>query len=402
MARFVLLAIASLGLLATVRASFLKSAKRMARYEINLDIEPKLRFREFAKANCDDLAMLMTGLSLINAVGGRGMPPWDTPKWLKHHNFKQERLDEMRGIVDECHHPSVSMNNLIMFNLVYSTSTFKACSAVLAVDKDNHVVHGRNLDYSNIHYTVHGQKKDMQTMTAEMLFTRGGRPQYVSVGLLGFMGAHTAMKLTEPRWTFQQNTHHTNEQKENLAAAMEGGLDFGLFWRDILEEGEGVDYHAAIKRVQEANFNAPQYFILSGQEPWQGVSIEIQRGLQPAGEEMMVSLSEKDNKWFLIQTNDQIRQPPRDPRRPSGTFFMKTKGRDWIDKEHMLTTMRSFPIFNPETLWTFITVPATGYYQTVLRDDNREQGSNMTELMKGTEEEKTMLASVNMKIRTSH
>eukprot|EP00420_Gonyaulax_spinifera_P019289 CAMPEP_0197895858 /NCGR_PEP_ID=MMETSP1439-20131203/38384_1 /TAXON_ID=66791 /ORGANISM="Gonyaulax spinifera, Strain CCMP409" /LENGTH=53 /DNA_ID=CAMNT_0043516327 /DNA_START=12 /DNA_END=169 /DNA_ORIENTATION=- len=53
--------------------------------------------------------------------------------------------------------------------------------------------------------------------------------------------------------------------------------------------------------------------------------------------------------------------------------------------------MRSFPIFNEDTLWTFVTVPATGYFKTVPHNDNSAQGFDIRELMKGTEEEKTML-----------
>merc|ERR1740129_2139528 len=69
---------------------------------------------------------------------------------------------------------------------------------------------------------------------------------------------------------------------ENLNAALEGGIGYGPFARDVMESTS--DFEEAIALLYNASFMAPQYFVMSGNGKDQGAVLTIDRlGKHKAG-----------------------------------------------------------------------------------------------------------------------
>jgi len=354
---------AAAGTLLAAEALNLRRHGDIPKFEVNLDLPPEDRWSHIT-AYFKDVWRMTAELPHLASH----LTPEQYRGFTSSHHWPEEYLAEVRGIVRDVNDSRLTVNRVLINNMLYNLNYPVFCSGLLAADESGQVTQGRNLDYA-----IHGMKMDgrelgIRDILHELTFVRGGKPIFVSISMVGQLGVHTAMTLTEPRWSFQQNTHDGNDLKRNLQAALSGGLDYQVYVRTLMEQG--LDFTTAVQRLESQAFMAPQYFIMAGQRPWEGAVLEIQRGVA-AGEAKSNAqvLSPAINRWFLMQTNDRLWDKPFDGRRPKGIEMMSAMGQKQAGPNAVLKTLREPPVFNKETVYAFVTVPATGYYRLVMHDD---------------------------------
>jgi len=349
-------------LLAAAAALALAAGASVPKFTVNLDLPPEDRYTEATHY------FRRHWLAIANNPDDRKLQPAARRAWLKAHHVPREYLAELRGIVRDINDSRITVDRLLLRNLLYSLNYPRFCSGVLMADANGQVTQGRNLDYEIYGNFIDGRPLLLKDTLHELTYVKGGKPLFVSIALMGQVGVHTAMTLTEPRWSFQQNTHQSNDQGRNLRAAQKGGVEFGTFARGLMEQG--IDFSTAVQRMERTKFDAPQYFIMAGQRPWEGAVLEILRDETPGEAENNVAvLSPQINRWFLMQTNDRLWDTAEDERRPKGVSMLTSLGQSRAGPDAVLATLRQPLIFNPRTVYTFITVPATGYYNLVMHDD---------------------------------
>merc|ERR1719433_89892 len=80
------------------------------------------------------------------------------------------------------------------------------------------------------------------------------------------------------------------------------------------------DFATAVQSIMSTTFVAPQYFIMAGSGPNEGVVITADRALpaqaaSPKPYLSMNALAPQVGSWFIVQTNDRSWEPPEDSRR---------------------------------------------------------------------------------------
>lgn len=288
----------------------------------------------------------------------------DTAEWVKHHNIPAEYMAELAGFVGYVDSPEVTLERLILWQLYYEIGLSYMSVGVLAVDVNGTVIHGRNMD-TFLKFIARGKRMDAEDVAIETVFTRGGKPIFSSLGLIGQIGVATGMTVGGAEgngsWSFQQSTRYASLPKSNLVAAKYGGLPNTFVGRSLMEGG--LDYKQAVKKAMAVKLMAPMYLILAGSGPWQGAVLVMDRIPSTTKKAVMHRvqvLSPSIDRWFIVQTNGDFWTEGSDSRRPEGIKLMTSLGRDNVNAENILLTMRTTPLFNDMTVLSWLGVPATG------------------------------------------
>jgi len=231
---------------------------------------------------------------------------------------------------------------------------------VLAAMENGTVVHGRNMDYT-LPFTINGTTYNFPDVTSDVTFIRNGTPLMTSVTWPFQIGIHTAMRFGG--WSFEQNTRSIgNNRSLNLAAGLNGSKVYMLFVRQQMEKIE--DFASAVDILENGNFMAPQYFIMSGYNKWEGAMLTISRHGQEKGCSSRFS-SKAD--WLLLQTNDDWCGRAEDWRRPFANMLFPywLPNSSSVSASAVLNVMLAFPLHQPVlTVFTWVAIPATGFHET--------------------------------------
>lgn len=327
---------------------------------VDLDLEPEQRWNHAVEEFREELIGVMTSWwPRLN----KGLPELSKAEWLENHNFSEEDLRELLGIVAAAGHPEVTLERLILYNLLYELHFPTFCSGTITALPDGTVLHVRNMDYS-LSFHAGDRTLGLTDITFDADFQRGGKTLFTSAHWIGHLGIHTAMR--PGGWSFEQNTRHTNSQPGNLVEARKGGLTFMLEARRTMEEVSSFD--EAVQRLAGAHLMAPMYFVIAGTKAYEGAVITRDRGAFFPPYDNVEVLSPK--KWFMVQTNDDRSGSPADPRRPFAEQMLRAVGQESISQASVTRTMRTFPLYRPITVFTWITIPATGFHKTVLQGES--------------------------------
>lgn len=242
------------------------------------------------------------------------------------------------------------------------------CSAVLAAMPDGTVVHGRNMDYADWELTINGTNLHWPEVTIDVLFTKAGKPFIVSAHWPGQTGLHTAMRFGG--WSFQQNTRFHSLTTDVLYALLRHSDGFQFRSRRIMETTP--DFETAVQKMYNTDMMAPQYFIMAGAKPYQGAVLSMDRGGRhlPGTPPLMRLGNASAGKrlgtsWYLVQTNDDMFEQPRDHRRPDQELRLSTATQSMVSTEWMWKEMLGLALYMEDTVFTSVYVPATGYHETL-------------------------------------
>jgi len=272
-------------------------------------------------------------------------------------------------MVTAINHYQFNVQSMRLMNMLYEMQSPTACGGVLWAMANGTVMHGRNMDYG-FHFTMpDGRTLNWPDVTFEATMMKGGRPLFKQTQWPGSVGVHTAMRFGG--WSFEQNTRMTNEWRANLNASKYGGQINGIVVRKIMETTP--DFKTAVEKIYSAKFMAPQYFIMSGSGAFEGAVLTIDRlgkhkGLPDTPPIQYLSNS-SNTAWHLVQTNDDQLGIPLDSRRPVANYELSQVTQKIISEPNLLQFMHTPPLFNPQTVFTTVMVPASGYFKTLLPSD---------------------------------
>lgn len=337
-------------------------------FDINLDDPPEKRWSgvvNYYKAEI--ISMLDT---LLPNIGNRLQDNTKEATWSTV-KFDPEYEAELRGIAQELNHGSVTLERLKFMNMLYEMESPTACTGVLWSMANGTTVHGRNMDYE-FHFNVEDRTMNWPDVTFDATLHKGGVPLMRITQWPGSVGIHTGMRLPNgpgTGWSFEQNTRTPNLWQENLAAAGQGGQIFGTTVRRIMETTP--DYATARAQLYSAKYMAPQYFVISGSNPYEGSVLTIDRLGQHAPQTPAIQfVSNASQAWHLVQTNDDLLSIPKDTRRPLAESMLASYSQDIaVSPENMLRFMHTPDILNKATVFTTVMIPGTGYYKTILPGD---------------------------------
>lgn len=329
---------------------------------VNLDEPPEKRWISVTKYyKAELLAMAQTLDPILDKALGD-----EKQTWLDTVNFGSEYDAELQGIVETVNHTDFTFPTLKLYQLLYELQSPTLCSGVLWATENGTVLHGRNMDYGFHFKMPDGRILNWPDVTFEFTLVKGGKPLIAATGWPGGIGFDTAMRFNG--WSFQQNTRSSkNEWRNNLEAAKKGGLGFELQLRTIMERTS--DFKEAVKQITATKFMAPQYFIMSGAAPFQGAVLTIDRlaeHLPDTPPIQMLHIAPDSDDWYLVQTNDDLLSPPRDPRRPLANLENRLISRSSASPERLMQFMTTSALKNHNTVYTSVMVPATGHFRTVL------------------------------------
>jgi len=297
-------------------------------------------------------------------LGKDGMKEWTQ---VFDEVFDKDQMLEVKGIAKALGKEDSESIDLVRYqNMLYEVASPTACSAVLWAAKNGTVYHGRNMDYA-FHFDMpDGRTLNWPDVTFDATFVKNKKPLFRSTMWPGQIGIATGMRYGG--WAFQQNTRPGNDWQENLKAAKKGGKAFTLEVRKLAESTD--DFHAAVDTLKMMKFMAPMYFTLSGPGAFEGAVISVDRLGERLPETPPVQKLEQANEhWHLVQTNDDITKFPMDPRRPVADAMLKGAKQEVVNEENLMQFMHTPILYNGETVFSTVMVPASGYYKTTLPDE---------------------------------
>jgi hypothetical protein len=346
-------------------------------FDINLDLPPEQRWVSVANRYKNELIAMQA--AMIPALDGR--LGHSKQEFLQHSSFDTDYAAELRGIANAVKHPNVTVESLKAMNMLYEMQSPTYCAGVLWAQADGTVVHGRNMDYAFHFKMPDGHVLNWPDITFEATFMKGGKPLLKQVQWPGAIGLATAMRLGG--WSFQQNTRTSaNDWHENLAAAKQGGLLFGLAARRVMETTP--DFKTAVNKIYATKFMAPMYFIISGTGPFEGVVLTVDRLGQHLPNTPAIQTVAK-GAWHLVQTNDDLLGQAADQRRPLANSLLRITGQTEATTDNMMQFMHTTYLFNKLTVYSTVMVPATGFFKTSLPNEAPAAINGDQELAIGSE-----------------
>lgn len=349
---------------------------------VNLDLEPQERWREMAQDPEFRSLIIETveawkqvqGFFYPNGHGHTELRQWSQSVIHLDEEFRQE-LEGLEKYLDDSR---VKLDDLMTLQFVYELTAGGACAGVLAVKPDGTVIHGRNMDYKF--------PFDFRRSLVKVTFTRGGEPLFVSVHTPGLIGVHTGMRVAGGGWSINEMTRkhelgedHEQVQVHNLESGLHGGLPYMPLVRRLLEDVP--DFKTAFKRLSTAHHIGPNYFTMAGSQPWEGAVITSNREGPGAPYTNIQALSKATGRWFVVQTNDDVRQAPLDSRREKAISLMSKSDRSFVSEEAMMRVMRSDALLLDDNIFSSVMIPAehtvTVHRNEVLGTKGASSGSGM-------------------------
>jgi hypothetical protein len=347
-------------LLALALGQLVAPGSAVPSFDIDLDAPPEKRWEKVASHYKDHLIGMAKSLKPQMQIR-------EPDTWSKTVPFSPQIEAEMQGMVNSINDPAVTLDLLKEMNLLYEMESPTACAGLLWAMPNGTVMQGRNMDYA-LHFNMpDGQTLNWPDVTFHAVFHKGGNRLFESTHWPGVMGVHTGMRFGG--WSFQQNTRSSkNDWKKNFEAAKKGGKPFMPFVREVMETTP--DFKEAVKLLSSADFIAPQYFVVSGTGPFEGVVITRDRlGEHDPSTPPIQKVSKEDPGWHLLQTNDDITGESADVRRPLANSMLGKATQEIISGQHLMEFMHTSPLKWDGTVFTTVMVPAFNYYNTALPNE---------------------------------
>ncbi|XP_033112690.1 N-acylethanolamine-hydrolyzing acid amidase-like [Anneissia japonica] len=325
------------------------------RYKFNLDLPDEERWVSILRHYDKDNLKQMIKHALSTQIPKEAFPLVDLIGSQLNKYMPDPYAGEIRSIANWL---DVSVGEIFAMNIIYEATAF--CTSIVAVDNNNMVWHGRNLDYSF--------PDILRNVTVILDFQRNNRTVFTSTSYVGNVGIFTGMKPNV--FTVSINERDKGNVYENiigiLSALRKSDSDYFVSFlaREALEYDDSFD--AAYRRLNNTRIIAPVYYIIGGVKPDEGVIITRSRfrslDINP--------LIPKMDKWFALETNYDrwTTPPPSDDRRDPAIDAMNAVGRKNINDKTMYEVLSVPPVLNYKTVYTTLMSAARpDLFQTYIR-----------------------------------
>lgn len=364
-----------------------RTPEKTPRVTLNLDLDPKERWREPLK-RFPDLPEILNGylksqipawaVELIETVLG----PLD-----KYKGWGDEYTAELDGIAEIL---NTTRGTLVTVNLLYviegigvncsnwndtgPTGECKnqsdvfypfvkkganvdgppgACTSIVAADASGKVVHGRNFDW-NLPDTL-------RPLIWEVDFQKGGKTLWTGTSIASYIGIQNGMKPGDNGFAVTMDARcQGGKLLENvLEMLLQGGLTPSLVARSSMQEASS--YKEFNSLLETKPLIAPIFYITSGGGDNEGAVITRER--THAADVWPIDVTET-NGWWRLETNYDhwMPVPDADNRREPGNNRIQALGRANITEDSMYSVMTRWPTFNPHTDHTVVFVVRDGVY----------------------------------------
>lgn len=324
------------------------------RYTINLDLPPGQRWQHV----CSQPTFKAMGQYLANTVasilpdGGKYIG--DVGELLNDYYFPAEYAAEIRGCAAAM---SVPYGWVTLLNIGYEVSD--ACTSIVAQDPSGKILHGRNLDF----WAGMGFTDTLKNMTFIADFKQSGKTVFTATTFAGYVGILSGIKPGAFSVTIDTRFYpegFTQIFYEVVAAITEKNASLVSFLSREVFEREN-DFPAAVSNLANGELIADVYYIVAGVSAGQGTVIS--RNRQNASD--IWTLDPAHGRWFEVETNyDHWEQPPWiDNRVDPANKGMNAMGPQGVTLQGIYNVLSTKPVFNIQTTYTILAVPANGTYQ---------------------------------------
>ena len=335
-------------------------------YIINLDADPKDRWKEIGEVYKTEVKQAMEELKTSKKIPGFVMELVDTFGSELDSLLPQPYSDELRGLAEVVEIP---VGELFLLNLAYDITAH--CTGIVAQSTEGKVLHARNLDMP-ADPEFQALLKVSRKMTFTAHFQRGGETVYSGETFAGLIGLATGQKPNS--FTININERRTGSMWTNILNLLRDhpGSAICFLVRDALADPD-INYQGVLNRMTYIPMIASCYVIIGGTKPGEGAVIARDRreAVKPFSNGIW-KLDASGGTWYLLQTNnDHWTKPPNvEPaghddltkssyeREVTGNRAMATMGQSNLSPQGLIDVLSTDPVFNPHTLYTTVMTAA--------------------------------------------
>lgn len=267
--------------------------------------------------------------------------------------------EEMRSLSNITGLP---LGEVVLYNVFYEF--FTLCTSVVAQDTNGEIYHARNLDFGlflgwDSRNHTWAMTEVLRPTVIKLDFQRSQKTVFKAVTFAGYLGVLTGVKPG----AFSMTINERFKLNGGFIGLLEWLLgDHSQHWvgflsRQLMENG--TNYENAKTTLSTSKLLAPVYFILAGTQPGEGAIITRDRNSDRAD---VYSLSDSEDKWFLLQTNyDHWERPPAyDDRRRPGMHCMRNMTQQSVGFSGLFDVLGTQPVLNMLTTYAALMRPSTG------------------------------------------
>jgi len=239
----------------------------------------------------------------------------------------------------------------VLLNIFYEIEA--GCTSIVAQDEQGKMFHVRNMDFD--------MAKTLRQLTIRVEYQKQGKTIFWATTFVGYVGVLTGMKPGS--FAISLNERDTGYIVENLLEALlvPGTYVASFLIREILTNINGYD--EAVKAISSPSLVAPAYIIVSGANPGEGVVITRNR-FDVAD---LWKLDLHENRWFLVETNDDHWLPPQDDRRDLAIKATSALGETTINLNGLYQVLSIHDVLNSQTVYTTLMSATTGNFTVFIR-----------------------------------
>jgi len=248
-----------------------------------------------------------------------------------------------------------------IMNIAYELAD--GCTSIVAQTRDGQIIHGRNMDFGAGGMVL----TDMfRSVLFSLTVTQNNGTMFYSTSFGGYVGVVSGQKPLSYSLTintrFNQNgiLYLLSEVLSSLREPQYSLVSF--LTRDTLTHIS--NFTDAGDKLSENPLIADVYYIVAGVKPGEGVVIS--RNQTSALDKLYLN----PNRWYVLETNyDNWKSVPWiDDRRYAANTAMKNIGSSKIDLGNILHLVLSKkPVLNIQTIYTILSIPSKGYYNSIKR-----------------------------------
>ncbi|XP_068961064.1 acid ceramidase [Petaurus breviceps papuanus] len=338
-------------------------------YTINLDLPPYKRWHEVVTDNSAGLRNIIQNVkNMVNSFfpSGKFMKMVDERMPSMIGDLPWPFEEELKGIADVS---KIPLGEILSFNIFYEL--FTICTAIIAEDKQGHLLHARNMDFgvflgwnmNNNSWTV---TENLKPISVNLNFQKNNRTVFKATSFAGYVGTLTGMKPGVFSLTLNER-FNSDGGYLGVLEWMLGRRDdmwIGFLMRTVLENA--TSYEDAKNLLTKTKLLAPAYFILGGNRSEEGCLITRARKSTLD----VYELKPAEGRWFLVETNYDHWKAPffLDDRRKPATICLNQTTRENISLASLYDVLSTKPVLNKLTVYTTLIDVNKDVFESYLRD----------------------------------
>jgi len=329
-------------------------------YTIDLDLPPSQRWQEICSVPDYQQQMQSFVKSITDLLPNQGKDLQELGNTLNSHYFPSEMAQEISGCAQ---YLGVPTGWLSIINIGYEISD--ACTSIVAQTTNGTIYHARNLDF----WTGIWLTDTLRNMTFQAEYMRGGKLAFHTTTFAGFVGSLSGQVpfgfsvTIDTRFYPKSQGGITQFFYEIIAAIEERNASLVTFLSRAVLANE-FNFNSALVNLSNDELIADVYYILAGVSANQGAVISRNRFNATD-----VWILDSPSRWFEVQTNYDhwTKAPWFDDRVTPANQGMNHMGQEKLTIQGMFDVLSTKPVFNIQTTYSILSIPATGFYQSFAR-----------------------------------